>query len=266
MLDLDGSAPGSIFQNITTTPGQAYRLSFRWAANDCATNGPNPRQAKVQWNGGDLTPTLSASAPGGTGGLVWHKAAYTVSGAASSASTSLGFLSLNTFGASGIVIDNVSVTPIGSTAAPINGNPPFLYRAQPGGAGGIVIDGILWDSVVSGTYSIELRTASTCAATQSAASAPNATISVTSDASGTSVISAKPTTITAGSGLTYISGRQVAPHLSPFGPCIVVTDANDTWQNATLVDAEFEHDTATSTTTADRAGTSSRSPRGAPSR
>jgi choice-of-anchor C domain-containing protein len=111
-LDLNSVTSGSVFQNITTTVGQPYLLSFSLAANPLPDNpafaSPAIKQVDVLWNGAVLG-TFTPDATGRTATNVgWQQHAFAVIGVGRNRVT---FTSL-TGGSAGPAIDNVSLTAV----------------------------------------------------------------------------------------------------------------------------------------------------------
>jgi hypothetical protein len=93
-LDLNGSSPGAVYQDVPTTPGAAYRLSFQSAANpDC---GDEQTSLEVDWNGSKLDT------------IDWQ--AHTYSVPATSSTGRLMLRSLGPAGPCGPVVDDVSLS------------------------------------------------------------------------------------------------------------------------------------------------------------
>ena len=109
-VDLNQSAPGSIQQSFNTVVDQSYELKFAFTGNYSGCGTGCTRQLQV--TAGDLNTTLTATRaadysftnPG------WHLETFQFT--AQSATTTLTFASYNTPGASGAVIDTVSVTAL----------------------------------------------------------------------------------------------------------------------------------------------------------
>lgn len=103
-VDLDGSNAGAIAQNLSTTAGTSYSLSFAMAGNPVC--GSQVVQMQVVW-GSTVVATLSFDTTGhSTSSMGWKHHTYTVQ--ATSATTSLSFVSL-TQSLCGPTLDNVSV-------------------------------------------------------------------------------------------------------------------------------------------------------------
>ena len=109
-VDLNGSAPGYIQQSFSTVAGQSYQLQFALTGNYSGCGAGCTRQ--VQVTAGDLNTVLTAteasnysfSNPGWQLETLSFTAQYTIS--------TLEFASYNTPGASGPVIDGVSVVAL----------------------------------------------------------------------------------------------------------------------------------------------------------
>jgi choice-of-anchor C domain-containing protein len=118
-LDLNGYGRGEIFQDVTTIPGQGYRLSFALAANPVprAGSGLPIKQVEVKW-GTNVIATLSHDITGYTAENVgWRQFTFVVTG---SGSDRLSFASL-TDGNAGPAIDDVSVTAEDTQLPVVNG-------------------------------------------------------------------------------------------------------------------------------------------------
>ena len=101
-VDLDGSNAGTVSQNLSTTSGTSYSLSFALAGNPVC--GPQVVQMQVVW-GSIVVDTLSFDTTGhSTSSMGWKHHTYTVQ--ATSATTSLSFVSL-TQSACGPALDAV---------------------------------------------------------------------------------------------------------------------------------------------------------------
>ncbi len=105
-LDLDGSNAGTIYQDLPTSSGTSYTLSFYLAGNPvCA---PPVKQMQVWW-GSTLVATLSFDITGhSTITMGWQKHSYKVQ--ATSSIIRLRFVSM-TQSACGVALDAISVTP-----------------------------------------------------------------------------------------------------------------------------------------------------------
>lgn len=106
-LDLNSVVGGSVFQNVTTVPGQVYQLIFSFAANPLPDNPvfPSPaiKEMEVRWNAAALG-TFLHDATGHTASNVgWRDYALNVVG---TGADRLAFTSL-TAGSAGPAIDNV---------------------------------------------------------------------------------------------------------------------------------------------------------------
>lgn len=103
-LNVDG--PGTISQDIATTPGQAYLVRFAMAGDP--DGGPASKTMEVDWGGNALGQQTFDTTGRTRTAMGWSRRAYLVS--TSSPTTTLAFRSL-TAGAYGPVIDSVSVVP-----------------------------------------------------------------------------------------------------------------------------------------------------------
>jgi len=111
-LDLNSVASGSVFQNVGTSPGQAYLLMFSLAANPLPDNPafPSPaiKKMEVRWNATVLG-TFLPDATGRTASNVgWQDYAFAVVGTGGDRLT---FTSL-TPGSAGPAIDNVRLSAV----------------------------------------------------------------------------------------------------------------------------------------------------------
>jgi choice-of-anchor C domain-containing protein len=109
-VDLNGSAPGYIQQDFSTAAGQTYQLQFALTGNYSGCGIGCTRQ--VQVTAGDLNTVLSATQAAtysfSDPGWQFETLLFT----AQSSTSTLKFASYNTPGASGPVIDAVSVTAL----------------------------------------------------------------------------------------------------------------------------------------------------------
>ncbi len=111
-LDLNTIVSGSISQDVTTTPGQVYQLSFAFAANPLPDNPSWPAPAikvmQAHWNT-SLLGTFSQDSTGRTATDVgWILHIYTVVG---TGTDTLSFASL-TDGSAGPALDDVRLEPV----------------------------------------------------------------------------------------------------------------------------------------------------------
>ena len=119
-VDLNGSGPGGIYQDLATRQGSTYRLTFAMAGNPEADLGP--KQLAVRW-GGTVVDSPSFDTTGHTNdSMGWTFRTYTVT--ASAARTRLQFDSVNTPGAFGPTVGAVSVA--GASSGP---PPPVLGKS-----------------------------------------------------------------------------------------------------------------------------------------
>jgi hypothetical protein len=108
-VDLSGSTgqAGSIYQDLSTVPGQSYRLRFALAANTYNNNQSPEKKIEVYWG----TPQVAQLSFDGSNqtkdDMGWRYYEYTVT--ATSSVTRLRFDSLNA-GNYGPALDDVSVT------------------------------------------------------------------------------------------------------------------------------------------------------------
>ena len=122
-LDLSGNTPGMITQQLGTTAGTTYHLSFDYAAN--VWSGPNTASFVVSlyWGSGGVHQVLNGGSTWNTGHID-----FTPEG-----QTTLAFMSLTPQDApdspekrSGALLDNVVVNPLGGVnIAALNGPVPL---------------------------------------------------------------------------------------------------------------------------------------------
>ena len=117
-IDLNGTAVGSIFQDIVTQAGAMYNLSF-WMAGNPGT--PENKTLNLLWNGGIVGQFTFVQAGRSTSAMGW-----TLMGAgnlvATSTTTRLEFQSTSPNAFSGPALDDVSLTLV--SAPPINSTVP----------------------------------------------------------------------------------------------------------------------------------------------
>jgi choice-of-anchor C domain-containing protein len=136
-VDLTGVTTGGIYQDLATSAGTTYHLSFWLAGNPefaGAGGGPFVKMMRLSWNGSPVA-TLSADVTGKTNfNLGWAKYEYDLT--ATGATTRLQFDSL-TGGFSGPMLDDLSLTavvpPGPGTGVPL---PPALFA---GALGALVV-------------------------------------------------------------------------------------------------------------------------------
>jgi hypothetical protein len=102
LVELDSRNNTAIYQNITTEPGKAYRLTFYFSPRPRTKAGDN--KLRVSW-GGRVVANLDAGAGGSK--TAWKKYSYAV-GACQKA-TRLEFKDMGISNSLGTYIDNVSV-------------------------------------------------------------------------------------------------------------------------------------------------------------
>jgi len=121
-VDLSGdTSAGSISQDVPTTSGTQYTLSFALGGNpNCNIYGSNPvKVLGVYWDGSQLATETFDSTNSGPSAMNWAHYSLTVTGDSSAATTELEFADLTSGdGTCGPVIDSVSVTPTPGTALP----------------------------------------------------------------------------------------------------------------------------------------------------
>ena len=117
-LDMNGTVPGGIHQDLATTPGATYNLSFSMAGNTAAT--PTIKHLQVFWNGGSIGTFTFDTTGHSFASMGWTT--MSASGlVATGATTQLRFLSLDTGTNAGPALDNVVVvqaTGPGATPEP----------------------------------------------------------------------------------------------------------------------------------------------------
>ena len=113
LVDLNGTnafaVPGAIHRNIVTIPGQAYQLRFAYAGNP--GGAPVVKDLLASWNGnlaGQFRFDITGAAPDALG---WVYTNLTVIG---TGNDSLAFASLVANSAYGPLVDDITLTPIGS--------------------------------------------------------------------------------------------------------------------------------------------------------
>jgi hypothetical protein len=231
-LDLGGElATGTIAQTFATVPGQAYEVTYQYSANPESAD-PAP-QMNVAINAVTFGPPISHARAGD--GPLPHTITWdpgTLSFIADSSNTTLSFEAV---GGSlfGIALDEVKVVADLTAAPPpvANVDTPYLYRADPG-AGNTHIEGVL-GATPSTLFALEFLVSDTCSEDGQLGGTPDVvgTANVTTGSTGRADIDA--TIAFVPDGLTFLAARVTSPGTSNLGPCIVVTDANDAWTNAT---------------------------------
>jgi choice-of-anchor C domain-containing protein len=114
-IDLNGKEPGSIYQDLPTSKGQNYTLSFALAGSPLSGTSPLIKKLKVFW-GETLvdTPTFDTSGHAANS-MGWTNYKYNL--LAVNYTTRLRFTSL-TNGNQGATLDNVTVTPVATSSVP----------------------------------------------------------------------------------------------------------------------------------------------------
>ena len=110
-IDLAGVTPGGLYQDVSTTPGQSYRLGFWLAGNPefPGSTGPVVKTAKLSW-GGNSVANLSFDTTGKSKtDLGWTFYSYDL--AATAATTRLQFDNTSS-GSSGALIDDVTLVQL----------------------------------------------------------------------------------------------------------------------------------------------------------
>jgi hypothetical protein len=108
-VELDSHANSGMFQNIPTTGGQQYLLSFAYSPRPGV--GADSNWISVLWDGSFFTSVTGA----GGGGTVWNYHQFVVTG--NPGFTTLAFQAFGTNDSLGGYIDDVSVTKLGHAAA-----------------------------------------------------------------------------------------------------------------------------------------------------
>jgi choice-of-anchor C domain-containing protein len=132
-IDLAGVTPGGLYQDVSTTPGQSYRLGFWLAGNPefPGTSGPVVKTMKLSW-GGNSVANLSFDTTGKTkSDLGWTHYSYDL--AATAAITRLQFDSTSG-GSSGALIDDLTLVQLA---------PPLSVPLPPGLLSGTLTAGTL---------------------------------------------------------------------------------------------------------------------------
>ncbi|MBE0348735.1 DUF642 domain-containing protein [Pseudoalteromonas peptidolytica] len=115
-LELDSTANYTIYQDIPTTAGKKYKVSFYYSARVVDNNSTNLARA---WFGENTLATMNATTRG------WSKYEFTVE--ATSSSTQLKFQGVGTSDSYGALLDNVVVTEEALTPAPTTGCKVGVY-------------------------------------------------------------------------------------------------------------------------------------------
>ncbi len=114
-IDLNGTKPGSIYQDFTTEKGKNYTLSFDLAGNPFSGNSPLIKKMQVFWEE-TLVDTLSFNTiERAANNMGWANYKYNLF--ASNNTTRLRFRSL-TNGNQGAALDNIKVNPIANSPIP----------------------------------------------------------------------------------------------------------------------------------------------------
>jgi len=112
-VDLNGWEPGGISTDVVTVPGQSYTLSFVYARNPGSITGEAGPvniipQAQILV-GGNLLGTVAPDSENSWESLDWQTTNYVFT--ATSTATHLTFQSVDTDGASGVLIDAIDIKP-----------------------------------------------------------------------------------------------------------------------------------------------------------
>lgn len=109
-IDLDGYNPGALYQDLSTTPGQAYTLQYALAGNFAC--GQVIKTMNVDWGGKTVdTPSFNTTGKAGTSPSAFGWVVRDVTVNATASTTRLEFVS-TTPGSCGPTIDAVTVTPV----------------------------------------------------------------------------------------------------------------------------------------------------------
>ena len=112
-VDLNGTGPGWIYQDIHTVAGEAYQLSFALAGNNA--NGPTFVTMDFLWQG-QIVDTLTFNVIGVRQDPGWVYATYDLT--ASTDLARLTFESLVPWGTAGAAIDDVALRPSRGSSIP----------------------------------------------------------------------------------------------------------------------------------------------------
>ena len=120
-LDLNTYVSGGVYQDITNSPGEQYRLRFAFGANTAgigdASSGPALKRMEVRWGTNTLV-VLEHDVTGRSRTSVgWREFTFSVPG---TGLDRLSFLSL-TPGSAGPALDNVSLTLASEPINPVDG-------------------------------------------------------------------------------------------------------------------------------------------------
>jgi choice-of-anchor C domain-containing protein len=241
-LDLDGIEPGTITQSIPTVIGQGYVVAFRYTANP-ESDDPDPTMHVLVdgvATGPEFTDTRAGVDVEDTFPRVITWKSGSVSFMATGTSTTIGFASTDPSGSAyGVALDEVTVRPDLGAEPPVvpTENAPFLYKADPGSSTTDVA-GVLWTSTPSSSLQVQFVRGTSCdddGVIDAATTIGGPFIkTVTTDADGFASFTAAVPFVPSGSGTTYIAAQLVAPPAgSGVGPCILITDDNTLWTNAT---------------------------------
>ncbi|MFO0455132.1 MAG: choice-of-anchor C family protein, partial [Planctomycetota bacterium] len=107
-VDLDGSAPGTISQTITTVAGNTYSVRFLMSANGTSAT----KALEVSAGGTSFDAVVTTTASHSASNMEWHVKTFNF--VATSSSTTLTFKSLSTAGPQGAVVADVTVADLTS--------------------------------------------------------------------------------------------------------------------------------------------------------
>jgi choice-of-anchor C domain-containing protein len=133
-IDLAGVTPGGLYQDVSTTPGQSYRLGFWLAGNPefPGSTGPVVKTAKVSWGGNSVANVSFDTTGKSKTNLGWTFYSYDLT--ATAATTRLQFDNTSS-GSSGALIDDLSLVQLA---------PPSSVPLPPGLLPGALTAGTLF--------------------------------------------------------------------------------------------------------------------------
>ncbi len=120
LLELDGNQNSNLLQNVPTTPGASYNLSFQYSPRPGIGAASNPVEV---YFGGALLDTLTGD---GAGDTVWSLHDFSVFGG-SGVSTTLEFRGVGTSDSLGGYIDDVRLNESVRTSVPDAGSSVALF-------------------------------------------------------------------------------------------------------------------------------------------
>ncbi|HBJ36744.1 MAG TPA: hypothetical protein DDZ51_18710, partial [Planctomycetaceae bacterium] len=148
-VDLDGSVPGAIAQNITTVVGNTYQVRYLMSANG---TGIVTKSLEVSAAGTTQSASITTSSTHASANMEWQERFFTFT--ATSTSTTLQFRSLSPSGAQGAVLANVAVVNLTAIAGNDrlvggSGNDTLI-----GSGGNNILEGDAANLVVNGSFEI----------------------------------------------------------------------------------------------------------------